>query len=379
MIIEGHRNALESVDVTSIGVGGGAIARVDNRGMLRIGPESAGADPGPACYGKGGKQPTLTDADVVLGYIPTDYFLGGTIPLYKDLAIKAVEDYICKPLSLDTITAAYSIKSLAEENIAKEAFLKFVNTGYDPREFVLIVGGGAGPVHAAAIAEKLEMNQVYIPKNAGVFCPFGILLADYKYILTRFYNRSHNEINIDEVKYLYLDMEREGVNILKRQGIEEKEIKLIRGAAIRYFGQLHSIDIFLKEVQGEAFTEKTMEFLIYEFHEKHKDLYGYSDSSMPVTIEELKLHAFSKRRSFEINKKPLGKEDSSEAIKRTRQVFFERKKGFIDTPCYNSELLKPGNIINGPAIIEDIDTTVVVPENFKLSVDIYGNYIIRRY
>jgi N-methylhydantoinase A len=162
MIVAGHRNALESVDVTSIGVGGGAIARIDNRGILQVGPESAGADPGPACYGKGGQKPTLTDADVVLGYIPADYFLGGTIPLQMDLALKAIEGHVGKPLGIDVIQAAYAIKSLAEENMAKEAFLKFVNGGYDPREFVLVVGGGAGPVHAAAVAEKLQIAELYI-------------------------------------------------------------------------------------------------------------------------------------------------------------------------------------------------------------------------
>jgi N-methylhydantoinase A len=197
MIIAGHRNATESVDVTSIGVGGGAVARVDNRGILCVGPDSAGADPGPACYGKGGQRATLTDADVVLGYIPVDYFLGGKMSLYPDPAKKAIEDDIAGPLDIDVIEASFTIKSLAEENITKKAFLNFVNKGFDPREFVLVVGGGAGPVHAAALAETLDMNQVYIPKHAAVFCPFGIMLADYKYILSRFYYRSGNKIDSD--------------------------------------------------------------------------------------------------------------------------------------------------------------------------------------
>jgi len=190
MIVAEHRNAVESVDVSSIGVGGGAIARVDDRGILCVGPESAGASPGPACYGKGGERPTLTDANVVLGYIPDDYFLGGTIPLHEDLARKAIESHVAEPLGIDLIQAAHAMNSLAEENIAKRVLLKFVNGGYDPRQFVLVVGGGAGPVHAAALAEKLEMDQIYIPKHAAVFCPFGILLADYKYILSRFYYRT---------------------------------------------------------------------------------------------------------------------------------------------------------------------------------------------
>ena len=144
MIIDEHRNAMESVDVSSVGVGGGAIARVDDRGILCVGPESAGASPGPACYGKGGRKPTLTDADVVLGYIPDDYFLGGTITLHADLAREAIEKDIADPLGIDGIQAAHAMTSLAEENIAKRVLLKFVNGGYDPRQFVLVVGGGAG-------------------------------------------------------------------------------------------------------------------------------------------------------------------------------------------------------------------------------------------
>ena len=379
MIVAGHRNALESVDVTSIGVGGGAIARVDSRGILCVGPNSAGADPGPACYGKGGQKPTLTDADVVLGYIPVDYFLGGTIPLQTALALKAIEGHVGRPLGIDVIQAAYAIKSLAEENMAKEAFLKFVNGGHDPREFVLVVGGGAGPVHAAAVAEKLQIEQLYIPKHAAVFCPFGILLADYKYILNRFYYRSGHEINADELKTLYLAMEKEGVDILKRQGIGEKNIKLVRGAAIRYFGQLHNIDILLPEVGvGEPFTEETVKSLVYGFHERHEDLYGRSDPSMPVTIETVKLHAVAKRRSFEMAKEPLCAEDSSAALKRKRQVYFEGRHGFIDTPCYDSKRLRHGNVMMGPAIIEGTNTTVVIPHEFRLNVDAYGNYIMRR-
>jgi N-methylhydantoinase A len=379
MIVAGHRNSLESVDVTSIGVGGGAIARIDHRGILQVGPDSAGADPGPACYGKRGQKPTLTDADVVLGYIPADYFLGGTIPLQPSLALKAIEGHVGKPLGIDVIQAAYAIKSLAEENMAKEAFLKFVNNGYDPREFVLVVGGGAGPVHAAAVAEKLQIAELYIPKHAAVFCPFGILLADYKYILNRFYYRSGNEINVDELKTLYLAMEKEGVDILKRQGINEKNIKLVRGAALRYFGQLHNIDIFLPEVGvGEPLTEETVKSLVYRFHERHEDLYGRSDPSMPVTIETVKLHAVAKRRSFEMAKEPLCAEDSSAALKRKRQVYFEGKYGFIDTPCYDSERLRHGNVMVGPAIIEGTNTTVVIPHGFGLKVDAYGNYIMRR-
>jgi N-methylhydantoinase A len=379
MIVAGHRNAMESVDVTSIGVGGGAIAGVDERGILCVGPESAGADPGPACYGKGGQRPTLTDADVVLGYIAVDFFLGGTMSLSEDLARKAIDAHVARPLGIDILQAAHAIKALAEENMAREAFLKFVHGGYDPREFVLVVGGGAGPVHAAAVAEKLGMERLYIPKHAAVFCPFGILLADYKYILSRFYYRSGNEINVEEMRSLYLAMEGEGIDILKRQGRSESEARIVRGAAMRYFGQLHNIDVFLPDAPVSApFTEETLRVLTDRFHERHEDLYGRSDPSMPVTVETVKLHAVAKRRSFEITKEPFSSEDSREALKRKRKVYFKEAGKYIETPCYDSERLKHGNQIIGPAIIEETKTTVVIPRDYRLYVDPYGNYLMRR-
>jgi len=378
-IIAGHRNATESVDITSIGVGGGAIARIDTRGILRIGPDSAGADPGPACYGKGGQKPTLTDADVVLGCIPIDYFLGGTIPLDPVLAHKAIEDNIAKPLGIDVIEAAKAIRSLAEEDVAKEVFLSFVKRGFDPREFGLVIGGGAGPVHAAALAEKLEVKQIYIPKHAAVFCPFGILLADYKIILSRFYYRSGNEIDSDELKSVYLDMEKEGVDILKGQGIADKDIKIIRGADVRYLGQLHNIEVLLPDIPvGETFTGETAKSLINASHERHNAIYGRSDPSMAITIETVKLHVIGVRRTFEVTKEQLCKEYPSAALKRKRPVCFNEKDGFTETLCYDGDHLRPGNVIMGPAIIEDTKTSIVIPQRYKLSVDAYGNYIMRR-
>jgi N-methylhydantoinase A len=379
MIVAGHRNAVESVDVTSVGVGGGAIARIDDRGILCVGPESAGADPGPACYGKGGQKPSLTDADVVLGYIPPDYFLGGAVPLHADLARKAIQENIADLLRINVVEAAYAILSIAEENIAKRILLNFIKTGYDPREFTLVVGGGAGPVHAAGLAERLEMNRLYIPRHAGVFCPFGILLADFKYILSRFYYQSGEGIRADQLKDLFLSLEKEGLYVLKRQGLAEKEVKVVRGAAMRYVGQLHSIDIFLPEgAPGDRFGQEERSTLVRLFHERHASIYGRSDPSMPVSMEEVKVHAIGMRRGFRMTEEPRQAEDPSGALKRKRAVYFRDGRGFEQTPCYAGELLKHGNVVAGPAIIEEAKTTLLVPANYRLTVDAYGNFLMRR-
>ena len=371
-------NALESVDVTSIGAGGGSIARVDSRNILQVGPSSAGADPGPACYRKGGQDPTVTDADVILGYIPADFFLGGTIPLDIGLAKKAIEKNIAKPLHLDIVAAAHAISALVEDNMAQGIFLSAVERGADPRDFTLVAGGGAGPVHAAAIASRLGISQVYIPRQASVFCALGAALANYEYILNLCIYRREDLLNVDELKGWYNDLEEEGVATLARQGLTKENMKLARGAEMRYFGQLRDLVIFLPETQrGKPFTGETLKQLIREFHKKHQAVYGWSDPAMAVEISTLKLKAIGVRRPIELIKEPKSGAAASAALKRNRQVYFQELGGFVKTPCYDTNRLKHGNIIAGPAILEDPTTTVVVPKGAKLMVDPYHNYIIK--
>jgi N-methylhydantoinase A len=372
-------NALESVDVTSIGAGGGSIARIDARNFLQVGPSSAGADPGPACYRKGGQDPTVTDADIILGYIPVDFFLGGTIPLDIDLAKKAIGKNVAKPLNLDIVAAAHAISALVEDNMAQGIFLSAVERGVDPRDFTLVAGGGAGPVHAAAIASRLGISQVYIPRQAAVFCALGAALANYEYVLNLCIYRSEAQLNVDELKGWYHALEEEGLNTLERQGLTQENIQLARGAEIRYFGQLRDIVIFLPENRaGESFTDQTLKDLIKEFHAKHQAIYGWSDPSMAVAISTLKLRAIGVRRPVELIKQAPSGQDASAAMKRKRQVYFQELGGFTETPCYDADLLKHGNLIEGPAIIEDPTTTVVVPKGAELKVDAYHNYLIRR-
>lgn len=377
--IADYINALESVDVASIGAGGGSIAWIDDRNILQVGPASAGADPGPACYGRGGKKPTVTDADVVLGFIPADYFLGGTIPLDESLAKNVIEEHVAKPLNIDTIDAAHVISSLVEDNMAQGIFLSAIEKGLDPGEFVLFVGGGAGPVHAVAIAARLGIKQVYIPKQAAVFCALGGTLADYEYALNRCLYRRDDEVSIEELKNHYDSLEQEGVATLTKQGVLDKDMKLIRGAEMRYFGQLRDIEVSLPERDGrEPFTDEVFKALIKKFHEMHQAIYGWSDNAMAVAIATLKLRAVGVRPTIELMKMPLNDKDPSAALKRHRQVYFKELGGFVETPCYDADLLKHGNVVIGPAIIEETKTTVVVPKGSELAVDAYENFLIRR-
>ncbi|OGC92678.1 MAG: hypothetical protein A2W25_16275 [candidate division Zixibacteria bacterium RBG_16_53_22] len=377
MIIGDQKNAMESMDITSIGEGGGSIAWIDRLGILRVGPESAGADPGPACYDKGGKRPTTTDADVVLGYIPADYFLGGTIPLNPSLARKAIEEEIARPLKMDAVEAAYSIASLSETIMGERVFLSIVEKGYDPRDFVLIAGGGAGPVHGVAMAARLGMKKVYIPKHAGVFSAFGGIVADYGYVLNSFYYRRDDEASADDVKALYDAMEKEAIETLARQGIGKKDMSIVRGAEMRYYGQLRDIDVTLPEVSpGTDFTAATLKELVAAFHSRHEALYGWADPALPAVIALLKLRAIARRRPFRLAEQTPVSQDPSAALKRRRQVYFKQLGGFKETPCYDGDRLQHGIAIKGPAIIEEQKTTIVVPPEAEVKVDAYGNYLV---
>jgi N-methylhydantoinase A len=377
MVIGDQKNAIESMDIVSIGAGGGSIGWIDRTGVLRVGPQSAGADPGPACYGKGGKEPAVTDADVVLGYIPTDYFLGGTIKLDMRLAENAINEKVAKPSGLDIIEAAYTIASLEEAVMGERVFVSVVEKGYDPRDFVLVVGGGAGPVHAAAVARKVGMKKVYIPKHSAVFSALGGFVADYGYVLNRFLGKRDDEAQANEMGILYDAMEKEAVDIFVSQGIAKKDMALIRGAEMRYYGQLRDINIVLPESNLESpFTDATLKELVAAFHVRHGELYGHSNTNLPVTIALLKLRIIGRRRPFVLAKQPSNGADPKAALKRSRQVYWKERGGFVETPCFDGDRVHCGMVIQGPAIVEEKKTTVVIPPGCVATVDAYENYLV---
>lgn len=370
-----QKNALEAMDIPSIGAGGGAIAWIDDTGVLRVGPASAGANPGPACYGKGGTQPTLTDANVMLGYIPTDYFLGGDIPLDSGLARRAL-DVIARPLSMDSVEAAHAISSLAEALMAEQIFLTIVEKGYDPRDFVFVAAGGAGPVHAIAIGHRLGIRTVYIPKHSAVFSALGGATADYGRVFNRFFYQRDDLAKISDLTRLFHSLHEEAVSVLERQGVDRSNMAFVRGAEMRYFGQLRDIEVALPETTTPAdFTADDFKSLVRRFHERHEALYGWANPKLPATLAMLKVRAIGKRKPFEATEQPFAGRDASAALKRKRPVYFKGGGSFTETACYDGNSLRNGNTLPGPAIIEERRTTVVVPEGWQIAVDRYGNYL----
>jgi N-methylhydantoinase A len=378
MMMGDQRIALEVMDVKSIGAGGGSIAGLDARGILYVGPESAGGEPGPACYGKGNQRPTVTDADLLLGYIPADYFLGGKIKLDPSLAEKAIRESIAEPLGIDPVEVARKIYVLINTQMADAILLNCVRWGYDPREFIICAGGGAGAVHAVDLARKLGMKEVYIPKLAAVFSALGILKSDFRQFFTQWKPQKETEVDIDEIAKIYKRMETEGIALLERFGVSEESARFVRGAEMRYRGQIYDIKVMLPEVPfGTPFTQNDFKALVKKFHEVHQFVYGYSDLNTRSEMLLVQQIAIGKRRPVKLTvQKDPDHPDPSKALKRKCPVYFEEAGGFIETFSYDGDLLRYGNVIEGPARIEEATTTVIIPPKDRAKVDPFGNYIV---
>ncbi|MFC1945667.1 hydantoinase/oxoprolinase family protein [Chloroflexota bacterium] len=372
-----QKNAANIVDVRSIGAGGGSIASLDQRGIICVGPESASADPGPVCYRRGGKRPTVTDADVTLGYIPGDYFLGGELELDASMAEAALKKEIAEPLGIDVHEAAYSIYSIVNANMANQIFLTCVSLGYDPRDYVFCAGGGAGPAHAFDVAARLGLKKVYIPKTASVFCAFGMMAsADFRHEFARALLRTERELGLEEANRHYQAMEAKGLALLGRiKGLGDGAIKVRRGADIRYFAQAFDIEAAMPETgPGKAVTQADMKALFENFHERHEEIYGHADRDIMASTTSLRVVVRGERPRVNIAQQAAGPADPSAAEKRSRSVYFKDLGGFVTTPCYDGYKLQNGNIITGPAVIEERTTTVLVPSSATITVDRYGNY-----
>ncbi|MEM2562033.1 MAG: hydantoinase/oxoprolinase family protein, partial [Candidatus Bathyarchaeia archaeon] len=364
--IAGYPILLPSIEVHSIGAGGGSIAWVDEGGLLHVGPQSAGANPGPMCYDKGGKEPTVTDAAVVAGFLDPNYFLGGRIPLKKDLAEKGVRS-IANRLGINLYEAADGILTIAKNNIVNAMSKVLIGKGYDPRDFTLISYGGAGGLFASDIAKDLSIPKVVIPPNPAVFSAWGLLNMDITYTVTRSYIKSLNEVDEADIINVFSEMEIEGKNLLR-----EEQIEVLRFLDMCYEGQGHYIEVPLfHTVKIGTLKQDIME----SFNKVYKSIYGYT-LNFPLKIINLRVR-FVKR----IKKVPLRKSENltaniqKEALKGKRNIFYKGMN--VEFHIYERDKLMPGNLIRGPAIIEEpFHTTVVLPDQ-NLYVDNYCNLIIK--
>ena len=370
--IDDERMAIMIPDISSIGAGGGSIGWVDSLGLIRMGPQSAGAEPGPACYNKGGKEPTVTDAALILGYIPADYFCGGKIHLDVGLARAAVKK-IADRMNMTIEQAAEAMFTTVNSNMADEITAISTRMGYDVRDFALLAIGGGGPLCGAFIADVLGMKEVVVPSFAASFCAWSMFALDIGRDYVRSFISLQEKATPDAINQLYQNMVEEALTDFKALHISKENILFTKFADLRYHAQYHEIRMDLPA--GEI-TSTSIEHLVKDFHKKHEELYTFGLPWVPVEFRNLRLIAKVNIKKTEMKKLAKGTQDPSKALKRTRPCFYKGK--YLDTPVYDSSRLKPGNLITGPAIVEEPTTTVVIPAGFDCTLDEYENYGIRR-
>jgi N-methylhydantoinase A len=374
--INRQRLALPMLDIHTIGSGGGSIGWIDDGGLLHMGPQSAGATPGPACYGKGGKLPTCTDANLVLGYLNPDYFLGGDMGLDLQAAREAIEEHIAKPMGLSLEEAAAGMFHLMNVNMAAGLREISVSRGIDPREFPLIVAGGAGPVHGGMIALEMEIPVMLVPRESSIFCASGMLRSDLKHSYVRTYHALGSKADQGVILGYLDELEQEGRRVLGSERMEEESrLRMEYAADIRYLGQHNEITV------GFAlpdFLQGGIDFLRNRFHQEHDTLFGYSLQGSDTEIEfvNLRLTAVGVTDKPEMQKMEQGGADAGASLKGTRSVYIPSVKFFRDIPVYDGETLVFGNRGEGPAIIEQITTTTFVPPEYDFIVDAAGTYCL---
>ncbi|HEV7666451.1 MAG TPA: hydantoinase/oxoprolinase family protein, partial [Chloroflexota bacterium] len=362
------------VDLIEIGAGGGSIARVDSLGLLKVGPESAGADPGPACYGRGGTQPTITDADLLLGYLDPSFFLGGRLTLDVPAAERAILKTIGEPLAMSATRAAWGIHQLVNEGMAGAARVHAIERGKDPRSLPLFAFGGAGPGHGFGVARILHSPRMIVPFGAGVTSAIGFLTAPLAFDFVRSFLSQLETADWEYVRTLLADMAAQGDAILARSGVPHEERRFTRQADIRYAGQGHEIRVDLPE--GELGPD-SVAAIRATFERVYASLFGRTGPDVPLEGVSWRLLASGPRPSVSL-RAPLAAASSSvsAALKGERRVYFPEWEEHRPVPVYDRYLLPSGASFNGPAIVEERESTTVIGPGARIDVDASRNLSI---
>jgi len=378
--IAGYRVAKPMIDINTIGAGGGSIAWLDKGGMLRVGPASAGSDPGPVCYALGGTQPTVTDANLLLGYLNPDYFLGGEMKVDAAAAAAAVRREIAEPLGMSETEAAAGIFQIINQNMADATKVVSVQRGHDPREYTLVSAGGACSIHACKIAEEVGSGTVLVPRAASVFCALGMLESDIRLDNVRSYNAfigpNGPGIDLGDFNETIRQVEGQALEELLQEGVERERATLLRFLDVRYVGQHHEVTI---EIPHDCTIEDAhLGEIAAAFHAAHERLYTYSTPENPLEIMNLRVTAVGvvDKAVLEAQGDERQGEDIRGALKGSRRVYFEQLGDFRETPVYDREALRPGMRAEGPAVVEERITTVIVHPGWTMRVDRYGNIVM---
>ena len=371
---EGYPVKIPAVDVHAIGAGGGSIAWIDQGGALNVGPISAGADPGPACYGQGGEEPTVTDANLVLGRLNPDYFLGGEMPLYPELARRAIETRVAKPLGMSVEEAASGIVRLVNANMVKGISVSSIEKGYDVREFTLVAFGGAGALHAVELAEALGMKKVVVPPYPGTFSALGLLVSDTRHDYVQTVALNEREVKPEDLLEVFRRLEQQGLEQLRAEQVPEDRITIIWSADLRYEGQSYELNTPVSHRNGQM-TEEDVRETIRRFHQLHQRIYEYSSVDEAVEFVNLRVTAIGRVPPISLAAGEPAGTDASAALKGVRPVYFFGA-GFVECPVYDRARLRPGNVVEGPCLVEEIASTTVITPGARGMVDEYGNIIV---
>lgn len=372
--VAGYDIALPAVDVVTIGAGGGTIAWVDAGGFLHAGPRSAGADPGPACYGKGGTEPTVTDANLALGRLSPTNFLGGEIRLDENLARQAIGKNIAQPLGLTVPQAALAIVRLVNQNMIEAIKMLSVERGHDPRKFALIAAGGAGGLHAGALARELEMREAYLPRQASVCCTVGMLHSDIRHDLLQSYFARLTPESLGEAARQLETLRRTGQERLESEGFTPAAMEFHSMLGLRYAGQQWQIPIEVPWPLGSEFLPR----LVARFNERHEELYGSRDLASNIEVVDLRLTAIGPTTKLKIWHDTAPAEWTRREATATRPVFFDDGAAAVAAGVYDGRQLRAGDVLAGPAVVEETTTTLVVAPGEEVRVDRFGNYRLTR-
>ncbi len=360
------------LDINTIGAGGGSIAWVDGSGALRVGPRSAGASPGPAAYGMGGTEPTVTDASLLLGYLDPGYFAGGSMNLSVEKAEEAVRTNVAGPLGIDILEAAHGIHTIVNSHMADEVRLVSVFRGYDPRNFSLVALGGAGPVHAGRLAQQTNIRKVLVPLNPGVLSAFGLLVANLEHERARTFRVKAVDAASAELQNAFDDLEAVCRSQMDRDAVPGRPVMTAKSVEVRYVGQSYELEVPLS---GDNVDDAAIAQVIEDFHTLHERVYGHRDSDDLVELVTLRV-VLSQAPGRVPGGAALVTAEGGPSPRTTRKAYFPEAEGLIDTPIYDRDALGAGSVLQGPAIVQQLDTTTVVYPDTSASIDAHGNLII---
>ncbi len=361
---------IHAIDLVEIGAGGGSIARA-SLGVIAVGPESASSMPGPACYGRGGAAPTVTDANLVLGYLNPDEFAGGAMRLDPAAARGAIEAHVARPIGLGLAEAAWGIHLVVNSNMELATRVVSIERGRDPRDLTLIAFGGSGPVHGCRLAQALRIPRVILPAAAGVTAALGLLAADVKFDVSRTYVKKTDEVALPYLNEMYREMEAQAAAVIRESAVAGA-VGQLRSADARYAGQGYELNVALPP---GALAEVNLRRFRAAFDEAYAARYGYASPGEPVEIVNWKLSAVTTGARLALPKQaPRGGAD--QALKARRAAYFPEKGGYVETPVYDRYRLSPGVTLVGPAVIEERESTSVLPPGCGARVDDYGSLLV---